>query len=490
MFPYWLRPFLSQLIFAAIFSCSCCFFSFASEQSAPWQIHGRLEVSANGRYLQHHDGTPFLWCGDTAWALFYKLNREEVRLYLDDRQKKGFNVIQAVAYWFPHGEDGPGPHNAPNAYGHRPFAGGEDHPQTTKPMVCPGGSPDSPNDYWDHADFVIREIRTRGMYLALLPCWGRAFINAAMEKSRVTITQDSSRRYGYFLGRRYRQEPHIIWVIGGDINPTAGVGDRRMVYRLMAESIGRGVTGAKVCWDQPNSRWIDVLMTYHPEGDPLASSSKFFHADPWLDLNGIETWKSTDQVQPAVALNYDLKDPVKPTLFLEGAYERGIYPEPGGNITELKIRRQVWQAMLAGAAGHTYGAGPMWYFQKKPKGAIPAEEWKRALDYPGASQTAQLLARILTEQRWWSLFPDQSLIAEGAAQGEILKTAARSIDGKRILVYFPENTPARLNLPSTAPRTVTWFRLEDGSTRQAIVLNSMEFRPPSDWPDALLVLDY
>ena len=31
--------------------------------------HGDLQVAPNGRYLQHADGTPFLYLGDTAWQL-------------------------------------------------------------------------------------------------------------------------------------------------------------------------------------------------------------------------------------------------------------------------------------------------------------------------------------------------------------------------------------------------------------------------------------
>lgn len=129
--------FLGMLLFGA---------ALHSSLAQPWRDHGPLRVSSNQRYLQHRDGTPFLWLGDTAWALFCKLNREDVRIDLDDRQGKGFTVIQAVAYWYPHGEDGPGPHNAPNACGHRPFQGPEDAPQTDQPRVISGGSPGEPDD--------------------------------------------------------------------------------------------------------------------------------------------------------------------------------------------------------------------------------------------------------------------------------------------------------------------------------------------------------
>ncbi|WP_262690967.1 apiosidase-like domain-containing protein [Kordiimonas aestuarii] len=38
-------------------------------------------VSAKGHYLQYEDGQPFLGTGDTTWALFHRLDREDADLY-------------------------------------------------------------------------------------------------------------------------------------------------------------------------------------------------------------------------------------------------------------------------------------------------------------------------------------------------------------------------------------------------------------------------
>src|SRR5688572_22216910 len=75
----------------------------------------RLKVSENKRFLVHADGRPFFYLGDTAWELFHRLNRPEVDTYFEDRAKKGFTVIQAVALAELDGL------NTPNAYGHRPL---------------------------------------------------------------------------------------------------------------------------------------------------------------------------------------------------------------------------------------------------------------------------------------------------------------------------------------------------------------------------------
>jgi len=57
----------------------------------------RLKVSENKRFLVYEDGRPFFYLADTGWELFHRLDREEAVRYLENRAKKDFTVIQAVA---------------------------------------------------------------------------------------------------------------------------------------------------------------------------------------------------------------------------------------------------------------------------------------------------------------------------------------------------------------------------------------------------------
>ena len=59
----------------------------------PWE-HGDLRVSDNGLYMQHEDGTPFFWLGDTGWLLPQRLDRDEAQHYLEQTAREGFNVVQ------------------------------------------------------------------------------------------------------------------------------------------------------------------------------------------------------------------------------------------------------------------------------------------------------------------------------------------------------------------------------------------------------------
>ena len=55
-----------------------------------------IKIADNKRSFCTGDNQPFFWMGDTGWLLFVKLKREEAIQYLEDRKKKGFNVIQVM----------------------------------------------------------------------------------------------------------------------------------------------------------------------------------------------------------------------------------------------------------------------------------------------------------------------------------------------------------------------------------------------------------
>lgn len=79
------RSLVWSLLFTLFFLCPG-WTSLLSAQKL-WD-HGPLQVTADGHYLQHSDGTPFFWLGDTAWELFHRLTPEEIRAYLDNRTGK------------------------------------------------------------------------------------------------------------------------------------------------------------------------------------------------------------------------------------------------------------------------------------------------------------------------------------------------------------------------------------------------------------------
>ena len=113
---------------------------------------GPLRVASNGRTLEHEDGTPFFYLGDTAWQLFHRLNREEADRYLCDRAAKGFTVVQAVVLAELGGLE------VPNPYGHLPL-----HDRDPTRPVEP---------YFRHVDWIVNRAVELGLVIGMLPTWG------------------------------------------------------------------------------------------------------------------------------------------------------------------------------------------------------------------------------------------------------------------------------------------------------------------------------
>jgi len=69
----------------------------ASSGASSLARHGPITVSADGRYLAHHDGTPFLWVGDTAWNGPLLSSTTEWDQYLKERSRQFLDAWGAGA---------------------------------------------------------------------------------------------------------------------------------------------------------------------------------------------------------------------------------------------------------------------------------------------------------------------------------------------------------------------------------------------------------
>ena len=226
----------------------------------------RLKVSENRRFLVREDGTPFFYLADTAWELFHRLDRKQAIEYLDKRASQKYTAVQAVALAELDGI------SDPNPYGKLPLTSRD----PARPAVTPGANPAKADeyDYWDHVDFIVDEANRRGIYVGLLPTWGRWMPHPNARSSEVIFTGDNARKYGEFLGKRYANKG-IIWILGGDRLATG----YENVWRALAAGIATGVSGRE--------DYSAVLMSYHPNGG--GASSAWFHDDEWLDFNMHQT---------------------------------------------------------------------------------------------------------------------------------------------------------------------------------------------------------
>ncbi|MBW3630312.1 MAG: glycoside hydrolase family 140 protein [Gemmatimonadetes bacterium] len=421
-----------------------------------------LRVSTDGRWLTHTDGRPFFYLGDTAWELFHRLNREEADLYLRDRAGKGFTVIQAVALAELNGL------NVPSPYGHTPLIGND----PTRPH----------EDYFRHVDYIVDRAEELGIFIGMLPTWGDKF-NRKWGVGPEVFTPENARVYGQWLGNRYRDEP-IIWILGGDRSPESE--QHLAIIRAMAEGI-RAAVGDR------------QLITYHPQGE--AASYRWFHDDPWLSFNMFQSGHGRRDAanDRMVEEGYRLA-PVKPVLDGEPRYEDhpvNWRPESGW-FDEFDVRQAAYWAMLAGAAGHTYGDHNIWQMWQPGREPISSARtpWRDALSHIGSTQVGYM-RRLFESRPYQRLVPDQTIVTGSLGEGPSHLRAARASDGSFLFVYTPYGGPVQVDMAKIAGASVaaSWFDPRTGTARSIGSFanrGSQSFDPPgqeargNDW---VLVLD-
>ncbi|MGW8315243.1 MAG: glycoside hydrolase family 140 protein [Bacteroidales bacterium] len=354
----------------------------------------KLSIADNGHYFQNENGDPFFWLGDTGWLLLKKLNREDAAYYLENRARKGFNVIQVMVI---HDLK-----NCTNYYGDSAVMMND----ISRPLVTGGNDPEDEEayDYWDHLDYVVDLAAGYGLYMALVPIWG-----SNVKSNPVTPEQATS--YGTWLADRYRDRNNVIWLNGGDILGS----DSTAFWDALGHALKSTAPGH--------------LVTFHPFG--RTQSSTWFNRATWLDFNMFQSGhRRYDQDDTElgygednwryVQSDYRLM-PVRPTLDGEPSYENipeGLHDTTQPLWDDADVRRYAYWSVFSGACGFTYGHREVMQFFR-PGTDNPAYgatlPWKEALEAPGASQLIHL-KNLMDSIPLFQLVPDQSLVA--GAQGD------------------------------------------------------------------------
>lgn len=457
---------LLAFITALMLGCSAA----DPEESA---AEGALAVSENGRFIVDKDGEPFFWLGDTGWLAPARLTREEVDKYLDDRQEKGFNVIQISVV---HGLA------AVNAYGDSALV----NKSTASPRVTEGSDPaDSAQyDYWDHVDYIVNKAAENDLYVAIVPVWGNNVRSG-------NVSREEAGEYARFLGNRYQDQLNVIWLNGGD---TFG-NDSTETWKIMGKTL-----------DELNP---EHLITFHPRGRTM--SSTWFHDEPWMDFNMFQSGHRTYEQDTAasehrfgednwryVENDYN-KENVMPTIDGEPSYEgipQGLHDPEEPFWEDKDVRRYGYWSVFSGAAGYTYGHNAVMQMHKETTemGAFGnTRHWEDALDDPGARQM-QYLKELMLSRPYLVRVPDQSLIAE---QGERYdyQVGTRGDDYAFIYTYNGRNIKVNMGRIEGEEVLASWFDPRSGEITEIGAFPNTdvaEFDPPGeaeDGNDWVLILD-
>ncbi|HLP72990.1 MAG TPA: glycoside hydrolase family 140 protein, partial [Bacteroidales bacterium] len=464
---------MKRLLILTVLTSSFLFTNAQSKYSI-----SRLKVSPDKHYLVRQDGTPFFYLGDTAWELFHRLNREEATKYLEDRAKKGFTVIQAVAIAELDG------HKDPNAYGFLPL----ENLDPSKPAIKDG--PD--NDYWDNVDFIVNKANELGLYIGFLPTWGRYW-----HDENPLFTPENAEVYGEWIGKRYGQKG-VIWILGGDRKIENDT--QRRIVEAMAKGLRKGDGGRN-------------LISFHPRG--ASGSSEYFQDAEWLDFNMRQnghqaeyagTYTDKDPVPTGnTRIDYD-RTPVKPVIDGEPLYEDHplrFRAKDNGHSIAMDIRHCLYWDLFDGAFGHTYGHHSVWQMWSEKKNPIngPLMPWHEAINQPGAGQM-QYGRKLIESRPFLTRIPDNSILVTDRVPtsvpgaGRYRFAATRDIDGTYAMIYVPAGRAftVKMNVIKGQKISAWWYNPRNGkASATGTYSNTGEktFMPPDpgeelDW---VLVLD-
>ncbi|HWR53939.1 MAG TPA: glycoside hydrolase family 140 protein [Bryobacteraceae bacterium] len=435
----------------------------------------KLTVSQNKRFLATADGKPFFYLADTGWELLHRLDRKQAVEYLDKRASQKYTAIQAVALAELDGV------TAPNAYGDLPLIDKD----PARPAVTPGSNfaDAKAYDYWDHVEYIVDQANARGLYMALLPSWGR-WVNNNAQGDESLLTPQNAQGYGEFLGKRFGKKG-VIWILGGDRTPTGF----EETWRALARGIAIGASG-KEDYDA-------VLMSFHPRG--AETSSTWFHNDAWLDFNMHQTGHGLADKTASwarIAADYD-RSPTKPVLDGEPLYEDhplAFRAREHGYSFDAHVRQRAYWATFSGACGHTYGNHSVWQMYAPGRNPIngPLSYWYEAVNRPGAAQMQYV--RMLIESRpYFSRVPDQTLVAN-ALDGADRISGTRGDGYAFIYSAQGRKFTASLGKISGARVKAWWYNPRTGTSSAAGEFDNTgarDFTCPSEGfgSDWVLVLD-
>jgi hypothetical protein len=410
-----------------------------------------LQVGPTGRYLTDSSGTPVFVNGDAAYSMVAQLTYAQANQYLTDRAGRGFNAIitNLLEGFFAD----LAPKNIANV---APFTGAN--------FTTPNPA------YFALVDSMISRANQLGIHVFLFPLylgnpWSQGWGNQVNAASVSAMTS-----WGTYVGNRYKNYPNIIWVIGGDTDPTP--------VRAKVDAFTTALKAA-------DNLFPNRLITGHSaRGVQITSSFGTSFGESWLNLNNTYTSLSTTVSLADAAYS---AIPTMPFFLIESDYENE-------GPTTQGVRAEAYWTILRGGCGQVFGNCPIWSCGSTKDANCSASNWTSAWSSAG-SVSMNYFRSFFTSRPWYKLIPDKSaaIITAGAQSGVDLATFAYASDSTCIIGYLPGARTVTVN-PAILLGTqihAQWFNPATGAYTDLGTLSktSRSYTPPGsgDW---VLLIDW
>lgn len=425
--------------------------------------HGAIRVATDKRHLEHADGTPFFWLGDTCWNGALLSKPEDWSQYIRERTRQQFTAVQWVATQWRASPEG-------DLLKRKAFTG------TDKIAVNP--------EFFQQLDAKADALNRAGLLNVPVLLWAIGSGSDPKVNPGFVLPEDQAILLARYMVARW-QANHVVWILPGD-------GDYRGPKAERWKRIGQGVFGGR-----PHAPTM-----LHPGGMHWVWNE--FKDEAWLDLMGYQSGHGDD----AKTLQWMLtgppatdwkKEPFRPFLNLEPPYENHVAYQSKARIAPETTRRAVyWSLLNAPTAGITYGGHGIWGWDDgtrpptdHPRSGVPLP-WQKALLMPAAEQMAHL-AKLFSAIPFEQLRPAPEVLVHqpGEEKPALWLAAARTLDKSTTVIYTPLLQNIELRQRDLPPGfKLTWRNPRDGSTSAVVgVVNGSNLivAPPSEGDWVLLI---
>ena len=450
--------------------------------SNPLFKHGFLRPHSSGRFLEHMDGTPFYWLGDTHWSGFstaeHWANSDNTTVdpeIVDVRAAQGYSVWKGETF-VVNGKQGGSAGSIANAGGQ---AWGEG-----------GMYGDLRPEFWQAIDDIMAYINSKGIVVShAFAGIGRGLKQQSMVAPILDLARYNVARYGLaaflcscammFTITHHVDCPHGPTAIGalffyrysafstvwttcqeycaGD-EPWATTAWGKIASSQFDLDPHKRSTSLHNCASNPIPAWRGEAWYGHNTNQQGACRALHYAqlralTDPTARdvctghfiTSGVEHWLSQYNAEPPKVLIED-----------EANYELLKYATMTTNVPGWLTRQSAWQSQIAGAAGYTYGGQGIWWAcydrsyvngncGPNDKPGTPMNEsgyytWDQCLNFPVGGHQLPLMAQFFRRLPWYTLQPSATAVVwDSSAPNNTQKPYAKAdVAGDYIVAYLPQ----------------------------------------------------
>ena len=408
------------------------------------QVQFPLRASSSGRYLVDSNGKPFRAHGEQHWLAPMSFSAADFQAVINVLASQGINSVTMMAICHDYEEHtGKTPGTGPQSQaGFWPFGldttgaayagtGISSPPNGSTPLAtiwADFSTASTQSSYWSVIDNALSVCLAACIVVFFFPAYmgyqGK-IEGWAADKFESGSTKCAT--YGTFLGNRYKGQRNIIWMMGGDFDPSTW---------------NSSYSGLVTCEEQMflairAAGANQIIGGHFPYHNGLASdiSNTSSTLAALVGINTVYAWLNEESMYQQPLAAWGFSPPIPALLHDPGsAYE-------GSGPSELTNRQDWWWGAVSSVGGQMMGNQPDWY---SGSGTFASVNTSSGMLSTGHTQH-QYRGQFFNAVPWWKLLPEGqggmgTIVTSGNGTNGNTDWITASADpaGSLLVAYIPD----------------------------------------------------